>query len=287
MRRPLLLLLLLAGCKDAPPAPPAADPPPAAAPAVEDGSIDPATGLIRAPGWALVAGNCSGCHSLKLVTQNRGDRDHWIHLIRWMQATQNLWPIAPEVEEPLVAYLATHYGPRETGRRPPLDVRALPPPAPLAPDAAPVQAAQAALAPIKQGLKAALVGALQAQGPVGAIDTCRTQAPALSKGPDGVQLGRVSHRLRNPDNALAPWQETLYAELQRAPGTPYLTRQLPGDRVGYLEPIRTAGMCLTCHGEQLAEPVRAALSAAYPADRATGFHEGDLRGAFWAIVPAR
>jgi hypothetical protein len=44
-------------------------------------------------------------------------------------------------------------------------------------------------------------------------------------------------------------------------------------------------MCLQCHGEALAPEVTQALAARYPDDRATGFREGQLRGALsirWA-----
>jgi cytochrome c5 len=89
--------------------------------------VDEASGLIMAAGWELVASQCAACHSLKIVTQNRGDEGYWLGLIRWMQATQNLWPFAPEVEQSIVAYLGTNYGAVGFGRRPPLAAHLLPP----------------------------------------------------------------------------------------------------------------------------------------------------------------
>jgi hypothetical protein len=61
---------------------------------------------------------------------------------------------------------------------------------------------------------------------------------------------------------------------------------LGGGRVGYVEPIEVQPLCLACHGEALAEPVRARLEALYPHDRAVGFRAGDFRGLFWAELPA-
>lgn len=82
---------------------------------------DPATGLVIAPGYEQVKAQCTACHSARLVAQNRADRDGWLQMIRWMQATQNLWPLG-EAEAPILDYLATHYGPLPRGRRAPLDV---------------------------------------------------------------------------------------------------------------------------------------------------------------------
>ena len=43
--------------------------------------------------------------------------------------------------------------------------------------------------------------------------------------------------------------------------------------------IVTQPPCLVCHGDNIAEPVRQALREQYPADAATGFAVGELRGA--------
>jgi len=77
-------------------------------------------GLVLEEGYPLIIANCSGCHSLKLVTQNRATRNGWADLIDWMQEKQNLWDLGA-IREPILDYLAKYYGPTETGRRPPLD----------------------------------------------------------------------------------------------------------------------------------------------------------------------
>jgi mono/diheme cytochrome c family protein len=82
--------------------------------------IDAATGLVRAPGFEHVRANCGGCHSYRLVTQQRADRQTWLDIIRWMQATQNLWQFEPEVEEAILDYLTTNYPPRADRRRAPI-----------------------------------------------------------------------------------------------------------------------------------------------------------------------
>lgn len=79
-------------------------------------SIHVATGLKVAEGFAIVRSQCTVCHSGKLVAQNRATREGWQEMIRWMQKTQGLWPLGDN--EPIILdYLATNYGPTETGRR--------------------------------------------------------------------------------------------------------------------------------------------------------------------------
>jgi hypothetical protein len=74
--------------------------------------------LIEGDGDDLVRGHCSGCHSLLLVTAQRGDRAYWLKTIRWMQRTQNLWTLPPAQETAILDYLAEHYAESEWGRRP-------------------------------------------------------------------------------------------------------------------------------------------------------------------------
>lgn len=81
---------------------------------------DPDTGLVMAAGWEVVRNNCTACHSAGLVTQNSGSRNYWLGLIRWMQATQNLWQLDSATEKTILDYLSTHYGVKEGARREPL-----------------------------------------------------------------------------------------------------------------------------------------------------------------------
>ena len=74
------------------------------------------TGLVDAEGLMTVVNNCTNCHSAKLVTQNRMNKERWVSTIRWMQETQNLWDLGPN-EEVIVNYLVTNYPPSKKGRR--------------------------------------------------------------------------------------------------------------------------------------------------------------------------
>ncbi|NHE55731.1 hypothetical protein [Cyclobacterium plantarum] len=85
---------------------------------IQNGIHEP-TGFIASEGLELVIAHCTACHSAKLVTQNRADREGWKKMIRWMQETQNLWELG-EQEEAILDYLSANYAPVKTGRRPPL-----------------------------------------------------------------------------------------------------------------------------------------------------------------------
>ena len=79
-------------------------------------------GLIEDAGWELVQANCSGCHSLSLVTQNHMTRSNWIHTIRWMQKKQGLWELG-DSEAVIVDYLEKNYGVSDVPwRRKPLEL---------------------------------------------------------------------------------------------------------------------------------------------------------------------
>ena len=85
---------------------------------VENGIHLP-TGLKAEPGFGIVAAHCLRCHSSLLVIQNRASREGWEQLIRWMQATQGLHDLG--IAEPVILdYLAAHYAPVASGRRPQL-----------------------------------------------------------------------------------------------------------------------------------------------------------------------
>lgn len=89
--------------------------------------FDAETGLIIAPGFEDVKTNCTVCHSAKFITLQKGDRDSWLSMIRWMQKTQGLWKFEPKLEDTILTYLSTNYPPTKASRRPNLKLTALPP----------------------------------------------------------------------------------------------------------------------------------------------------------------
>jgi hypothetical protein len=95
--------------------------------AADEPEIDPLTGLRMTGDWQLVRNNCVGCHSAKLITQQSGTESHWLGLIRWMQAKQNLWQFDPETETKIIGYLAANYPPKADRRRAALPPDLMPP----------------------------------------------------------------------------------------------------------------------------------------------------------------
>jgi hypothetical protein len=89
--------------------------------------VDETTGLRIGPGWELVRAHCGGCHSHKIVTAQRADRQTWLDLIRWMQATQNLWQFDAGTETAILDYLAANYPPQPNRRRAPISPTLMPP----------------------------------------------------------------------------------------------------------------------------------------------------------------
>lgn len=89
--------------------------------------VDATTGLVVAPGWELVRIHCGGCHSHTVVTNQRADRQSWLDIIRWMQATQNLWQFDPATEHGILDYLAANYPPQANRRRAPIPPSLMPP----------------------------------------------------------------------------------------------------------------------------------------------------------------
>lgn len=79
--------------------------------------IDPDTGLILAKGFDEVASNCLACHNSALITGQKGSRQVWLGIIRWMQDGQGLWEFEPKVEDAILTYLSTNYPDNFTSTR--------------------------------------------------------------------------------------------------------------------------------------------------------------------------
>jgi hypothetical protein len=162
-----------------------------------------------------------------------------------------------------------------------------------APDPAPLaDQAKASVAAFAAALKSELLAAMQAGGPLLAIDVCHARAPAIAaeiSRQQELQVSRVSQRNRNPGNAPNDWQAAVLDEFEarRTAGEDLaalswqsLAETDGGQEFRFMKAIPTAPLCLGCHGESIAPPVREKLAELYPDDKATGFREGDIRGAF-------
>jgi hypothetical protein len=172
---------------------------------------------------------------------------------------------------------------------------AAPPPPEPVPVAAPPEAwkpavdrANRALQSLQSELAQKLIAEVVRAGPEGAIDVCRTEAAAITARvarEQGLEIGRTSLKLRNPANAPRPWLGRVLEEARDATGAEAGARVFDlGPRIGIARPIIVGTLCLKCHGDALEAGVAAKLKSAYPADAATGYQEGDLRGFAWVEV---
>ncbi len=144
-------------------------------------------------------------------------------------------------------------------------------------------------------LSAQLKAALESGGPSKAIKVCQQVAKPITESTSGqfddITISRTSLRFRNPRNApdetdrriLEAWQ------MQVDEGNPLPAHELVSiDRTTarYYQPIMLKAMCLNCHGspDSFATHLKSQLTDLYPNDKATGYAEGDLRGAFRATI---
>lgn len=151
-------------------------------------------------------------------------------------------------------------------------------------------ASQTAATKLGSVLKKRLTETIADQGPVAAVAVCAQEAPAIAQRlseESGATVGRTALKFRNPDNAPTPWQtavmEAFVAGIDSGadPATLEYTAATADGGYRYMKAIGTAPVCLTCHGEIQPGPLADAIAAQYPADRATGFSAGQLRGAFF------
>ena len=146
-------------------------------------------------------------------------------------------------------------------------------------------------------LKDELLQALSNDGPVAAIGVCQTRAPLISRqvGDEaGVRVWRTGLRVRNPANVADAHARGVLEDFARRLAAGENADALESFQRGadgsarYMKAIMTQPLCETCHGTAMAAPVLSALAERYPADQATGFVAGDLRGAVvvdWLVAP--
>jgi len=147
-------------------------------------------------------------------------------------------------------------------------------------------------------LKGELSKAIAEGGPVAAINVCYLRAPEIAaqlSQASGARVGRTALRVRNPSNAPDELERSVLEQFSTDLGSGLVDRPLEavfeirrGDAVErrYMRAIPTDALCLTCHGKTIAPELAAAIARDYPKDQATGFEQGQLRGAFSVVWPA-
>ncbi|WP_145107367.1 Tll0287-like domain-containing protein [Cereibacter sediminicola] len=153
--------------------------------------------------------------------------------------------------------------------------------------------ARAAIKHLQLSLQLALGYAMLEAGPEGAIQTCNLSALPMTdeiSGAMGAEIGRTALRLRNPANAPDEWeQEQLRVfEARLAAGEPAAALEaVRQDETGirFMKAIPMQDQCAVCHGTEVDPALQERITKLYPADEATGFRTGDLRGAFTVTIP--
>jgi len=151
-----------------------------------------------------------------------------------------------------------------------------------------------AAAQLGQELSAALLTALGTAGPVEAIGVCSVEASPIAarlSERTGARVARTALRIRNPENTPDDAARDVMAAFARdlaagATSPPEHFETRPDGSARYMSAIVAQPLCVTCHGSDIAPIVATAIAEHYPADQATGFAVGDLRGAFLVEWPA-
>ncbi len=141
-------------------------------------------------------------------------------------------------------------------------------------------------------LKKRLSTTLKNEGPIAAVNVCKTEAPQITSdvaSNSGISVERTSLKVRNSANTPDEWElATLISfQQQKAKGasidslekSAYTTSN--GQKYyRFMKAIPTQSLCLTCHGKNIESTLLKTISRQYPYDQATGFSEGSIRGAF-------
>ncbi|MDO9320906.1 MAG: DUF3365 domain-containing protein [Pseudomonas sp.] len=145
----------------------------------------------------------------------------------------------------------------------------------------------ALIPPFQKQLMETVKAALQAGGPLKAVEACQLQAPQIASQHSRApwQVGRTSLQVRNPANAADAWEQQVLRQFAQraAAGEPLAGMQHSAVVAGELRVMQAIAVgepCLACHGKALKPELAALLDQRYPQDQARGYELGALRGAF-------
>lgn len=140
-------------------------------------------------------------------------------------------------------------------------------------------------------IRGLLVQELQRGGPASAVRVCSEVAQEMTREFNrhtGHHARRVSVKYRNPQNLPDGYEQQVLVRMevenrQKHLGKEYVevVKEENVKVLRYMRPLTVASVCINCHGpkETMTPEVKRMLAERYPEDRATGFQEGDLRGA--------
>jgi hypothetical protein len=135
---------------------------------------------------------------------------------------------------------------------------------------------------------------MQAGGPVAAIKVCKDIGPAAASEisrKTGQRVARVSLKVRNPViGSPDAWEQKVLLDFDKRRETENpaniefteMVSEPQGKYLRYMKAIPVQDVCVKCHGmgDNIAQPVKDALKAEYPHDKAVGYAPSEIRGAF-------
>lgn len=147
-------------------------------------------------------------------------------------------------------------------------------------------------AKILDQVRTELVRELDRTGPLRAIIVCKYSVPEITSAMSrqhGMRITRVSLRPRNPSIAEPDsWEQQVLLDFEKrvskgekADALEYseVVQEPLGRYFRYMRAIPISTPCLTCHGSNLSDGVKAQLNAEYPHDRGAEYQPGQVRGA--------
>lgn len=137
-----------------------------------------------------------------------------------------------------------------------------------------------------------LMGKIQSEGTIGALEFCNVKAIPLTDSMAKVHhalISRVTDQPRNQNNLASNSElSTLSFFKQQANEgleQEHVLKEENGKTYFYF-PIMTNSMCMQCHGKpgtDIEKSTLAAIKAIYPEDKATGYGVNEVRG-MWKVV---
>lgn len=130
-----------------------------------------------------------------------------------------------------------------------------------------------------------LQNAIAEGGPENAIEVCSVRAPEIADelaAATNWSVRRVSLKARNSELAIPDsWEREVLErfENRELASTPMTQSAVVDGEYRYMQAQLAMPLCLSCHGQNLSPEVSDALRQHYPNDLATGYREGDVRGA--------
>lgn len=155
-----------------------------------------------------------------------------------------------------------------------------------------INASKQTIGKFAKTLKGELKKAVKEGGLTNAIGVCSKKATPIAQDiskQQGLTIKRVSIKNRNPNNVPTEWQRKVLEDfaLKHAKGADLkkmayaqIVETDGKKQFRFVKAIPTGKLCLKCHAEKIDAKVEAKLAELYPDDKARGFKQGDLRGAF-------